>query len=60
MRIRMLREVVAAADPAGTASRRYGEGELLTAEAEWQRWMFMAFLAEGWAEPVAEAAEAGE
>ena len=54
MRIRMLKEVTAAANPAGTASRLYARGEVLTAEAEWQEWMFKAFLAEGWAEPHAE------
>lgn len=55
MRIRMLKEVTAAADPAGTARRRYAEGEVLMPEAEWQAWMFKAFLAEGWAELVPEA-----
>lgn len=55
----MLREVTAAANPAGTAHRRYALGEVLTAEAEWQEWMFKAFLAEGWAEPVPEPAAGG-
>lgn len=55
MRIRMLREVVAAANAAGTERRTYARDAVLTAEAEWQAWMFRAFIAEGWAVPLADA-----
>lgn len=62
MRIKMLRSENGAANPSGSATKLYREGEIHEMEADWQLELAMVFVREGWAEDIgvlkAEAPEA--